>query len=481
MRLPEQFRSSSFRIAVAYSALFFVSTMAILGLTYLAATADALGTVRASLTGDMANMRTVYQTEGRAELVEDVARRAREAPDDRFFLLADEAGASVAGNLPPAAFRPGWSNHRLDDGLVRSDPALRTIAGFNSDNELRLLGIGETLNDGLRLMAARDAHALDETQEIIVAGLLWGGVVTSFLALAGGYVLSLGPTRRVDAIAESLRTILTGRFDVRLPRTGKRDEIDRMAGDINAMLDRIEVLVASLKQVSTDIAHDLRTPLSRLRQKLERTRRQSRSVEEYEATLDQAIGETDTIIETFNALLRIAQIEAGARREKFADLDLSALLNELFELFGSVAEDAGHVMTARVEPGLHALGDRDLLMQLFTNLIENAITHVPAPGRIELTAAPGDGSEVVVTVADDGPGVPQSERERIFRRLYRLDASRTTPGSGLGLSMAEAIADLHAARIEALDNAPGLRMRIVFAAGHGDAAIDRRVPALEPV
>jgi signal transduction histidine kinase len=478
MRLPEQFRSSSFRIAVAYSALFFVSTMAILGLTYLAATADALGTVRASLTDDMATMRKVYQTEGRDELVKEVARRAREAPDDRFFLLIDEADTSVAGNLPPAAFRPGWSNHRLDDALVQADPSLRTIAGFNSDNELRLLGIGETLGDGLRLMAARDAHALDETQEIIVAGLLWGGIVTSFLALAGGYILSLGPTRRVDAIAESLRTILTGRFDVRLPRTGKRDEIDRMSADINAMLDRIEVLVASLKQVSTDIAHDLRTPLSRLRQKLERMRRQARTVGEYEAVMDQAIGETDTIIETFNALLRIAQIEAGARKEKFADVDLSTLLVELFELFGSVAEDRGHRMTASIAENLNAFGDRDLLTQLFSNLIENAITHVPAPGRIELAAGRAGDGDVTVAVLDDGPGVPEAERRRIFRRLYRLDASRTTPGSGLGLAMAEAIAELHNATIEALDNNPGLRMQVRFRPATADADLARRKPAL---
>lgn len=460
MRLPDQFRSTSFQIAVAYTGLFFVSVMAILGFTYFTATADMMGTVRASLSEEISDFRDAYETDGRDRLVADVDRHAREAPDDRFYLLVDGRGERLAGNLPPEAFRAGWSNHRLENTLVEADPALRVVAAFNSDNELRLFGAGETIG-GLSLMVARDTHAVDETQEIILAALFWGCIVTSVLALAGGYVFSLGPARRVDVIAETLRTILTGRFDVRLPRNDRRDELDRLSADINDMLDRIEVLVASLKQVSTDIAHDLRTPLSRLRQKLERSRRQPRTVADYEASIDDAIGETDTIIETFNALLRIAQIEAGARKAKFAPVDLSALLAELFELFESVAEDQGHRMRPTIAAGLTIFGDRDLLTQLFSNLIENAMTHAPPPALIEIRVE-RSGEAVVASVLDDGPGIPEEERRRVFRRLYRLDASRTTPGSGLGLSMAEAIAELHEASIEALDNHPGVAMRVSF-------------------
>lgn len=461
MRLPEPFRSTSFRIAVAYTVLFFVSVMVILGFTYFQATSDMMRTVEASLSDDVATFRAAYGRAGRDALVAAVEKRADEAPDDRFFLLIDREGRRLAGNLPPEAFREGLTNRRLADRLVNADPRLRAIADFNSDDELRLIAIGETFG-GLSLMAARNAHAVDETQEIILTALLWGSIVTTVLALAGGYILSLGPTRRVDRIAETLRTILTGRLDVRLARNNKGDELDRLSADINDMLDRIEVLVGSLKQVSTDIAHDLRTPLARLRQKLDRTRLQPRSVAEYETSIDGAIGETDTIIETFNALLRIAQIEAGARRAKFAPVDLSALLTDLFDVFESVADDQGHAMRAQIAPGLILHGDRDLLTQLFSNLIENAMTHVPAPARIGIVADRGEGP-IRVSVLDDGPGIPEGERRRVFQRLYRLDASRTTPGSGLGLSTAEAIADLHEATIEARDNGPGLDMRVTFA------------------
>jgi signal transduction histidine kinase len=343
---------------------------------------------------------------------------------------------------------------------VGASQALTAAASKNSDQEVRLFAWGTTLGSH-RVLAARNSHVLDETQEIILSGLLWGTLVTTLLALVGGFVVSIGPTRRVDAIASTMRLVSEGRLDIRLPVTGRRDELDRLSSDINGMVSRIEVLISSLKQVSTDIAHDLRTPLARMRQRLEGVQRDDVVAEELRQAVDVAVAETDSIIETFNALLRIAQIEAGARKAKFQVLDLSDLATEIHETFETVAEDAGYRFWLDVEARRKIDGDRDLLQQLLSNLIENAITHVPAPASIILSVR-RNGTRVVLDLRDDGPGVPEAERRKIFRRLYRLDRSRTTPGSGLGLALAAAVAELHGATIEALDNEPGLTVRVTF-------------------
>ena len=321
-----------------------------------------------------------------------------------------------------------------------------------------LLSLGETVGP-FRVMIGRNSHILDETQEIILSAMLIGGLVTAALALLGGFLVSRGPTRRVDAIAMTTRQIVDGRLDLRLPVSRRGDELDRLAGDINAMLARIETLLSSLRQVSTDIAHDLRTPLARLHQSLDAVRRKPRSPQEYETAIDAAIAESEAAIATFHALLRIAQIEAGTRRSRFRTLDLAAIVARTVEIYAEVAADAGHALScAPLEP-LTIEGDEELLTQLLANLIENAINHVPAPGRIVVTLQPAGGF-ARLEVSDDGPGVPEADREKIFRRLYRLDQSRSTPGSGLGLALVTAIAELHGGTATALDNAPGLTIRI---------------------
>lgn len=466
MRLPDQFRSTSFRLGTFYAGLFLLSVMAILGTIYLAATAEVAGIVRLSVVEDMDTFREAFQTGGGDGLHALVEDRVKGASDEHFYLLTDGSGAEIAGNVPPGVWRSGWSEWKVDGATVAASPALADAAAKNSDREVRLFALGETLGP-FHVLAARNSHVLDETQEIILAGLLWGSLVTSLLALGGGYVVSIGPTRRVDAIAAAMRIVSDGRFDKRLPVSGRRDELDRLSSDINGMLSRIEVLMSSLKQVSTDIAHDLRTPLARMRQRLEGAQRDAASPIDLREAIDSAVVETDSIIETFNALLRIAQIEAGARKAKFRRIDLSQLLSEIHDVFETVAEESGHRLELAVSPGQVIEGDRDLLQQLFANLVENAITHVPAPAAIRLAAHAAEPSGVVVEVSDDGPGVPAEERERIFRRLYRLDRSRTTPGNGLGLALAAAIVELHGGTIEARDGDPGLTIRVAFPTSGG--------------
>jgi signal transduction histidine kinase len=222
------------------------------------------------------------------------------------------------------------------------------------------------------------------------------------------------------------------------------------------MLDRIQNLMQGLQQISSDIAHDLRTPLTRLRQRLELAHRRQASVEGLRAALEASIRDADGILETFGALLRIAQIEAGTRKAGFTQVDLSALLEELVEAYQPVADEKGQSLTPAIGAGLHVAGDRELLAQLFANLIENAVRHAPAGAALTVQAEAVERA-VRAVVSDNGPGIPAGLREKVFQRFYRLETSRTTPGSGLGLSLAGAIASLHGSELSLEDNAPGLR------------------------
>ena len=470
MHLPRPFKTTSFRLASGYAALFVASVLLIMAATYVGATSALKETIRASIDEDIKAFRQAFASGGDDALQEMVAERSESAPDDRFLLLLDAHGSAKAGNLSADLWRRGWRQRHLDADEVLRHPDLKVAASRNVDRDVRLWSFGEQIGP-YRVLAARDAYLLDQMQAIIVTAFGWGGLATTLLALIGGYVMSLGPTRRVDEIALTTRKIVEGRLDLRLPVSPRGTELDRLAFDINRMLARIELLLESLKQVSTDIAHDLRTPLARLRQGLEVVRRQPRANDVYRVAIDGAMAESDAILETFNALLGIAQIEGGARRAGFKALDLSALAEKIVDIYAEVAFDAGHSLRASIEPAILVKGDGSLLTQAIANLIDNCINHVPPPGRIELRLHRRQG-KALLEICDDGPGVPEAERDKIFRRLYRVDRSRSTPGNGLGLALVAAIAELHDATVEASDNRPGLLMRMTFAAD----GTDRRVP-----
>jgi signal transduction histidine kinase len=265
----------------------------------------------------------------------------------------------------------------------------------------------------------------------------------------------------VEALGRTTQAIVAGDLSRRLPLRGTDDEIDRLSVNVNAMLDRIEDLMRSVRQVSNDIAHDLRTPLTRLRQRLEHARRGAASPQELRAALEGAIVQLESILETFGALLRIAQIEAGGRSAARATIDLSAMLTSVVEDFAPAAADRGQLLQAEVAPGLRLLGDREQLTQMMVNLLDNAIRHSGAGARITVSAGVSAASLEIV-VADTGPGIPASEHENVLRPFYRLEASRTTEGSGLGLSLVAVIAKQHGATLALADNGPGLRVTIRF-------------------
>ncbi len=290
---------------------------------------------------------------------------------------------------------------------------------------------------------------------------MWSFTLATPLALLGGLFISALTLRRVESINRATAEIRSGDLTKRLPLAGTDDELDRLAGNINAMLDGLEDLADGLRQVSQDIAHDLRTPLTRVRQKLERATSSASEPQRHLKTLDSAIEDIDELLVAFNALLRIAQIESGTRKSAFEEFELSETFQRLVEDYEGVAQDSGRTITARIDGGLSIVGDRSLVVQMIVNLIENAIRHTPAGTEILVALAERQGSLEAV-VADDGPGIPEAAHEQLFRRFYRLDKSRHTSGSGLGLSLVAAVARLHGIEVRLEDNRPGLKVALEF-------------------
>jgi signal transduction histidine kinase len=311
------------------------------------------------------------------------------------------------------------------------------------------------LGDGSFLLVAQDASRLIDMQHAIVRAFIWAGGLTFLLAIGGGLLVGGNFVRRIDTIGRTSRAIMEGDLSARIPVRGNNDEIDQLVVGLNAMLDRIQQLLDGLRQVTSDIAHDLRTPLGRLRHRLEDARERATNTTEYATATEEAIAEADSLLEIFSALLRIAQIEAGAQRSAFTEVDLSALMRSIGEAYAPSAEDCQHRLESSIADGVTLTGDRQLLAQMVSNLLENALHHTPAGSTVQLILRK-TGTRFEIDVSDDGPGVPEAERDKVFDRFYRLDRSRTTTGSGLGLALVKAIATLHGLSLRLEDRQPGL-------------------------
>lgn len=443
MRLPRLFRTTSFRLTLIYATVFTLSVAVLFAIIYWSTAGYMSRQMDEAADIQLASLLQGQPAAGLDHLQREVQEAVSNAPAGAFFLLQNSAGKVLAGNLParlPSA------------GVVETTrPAL-----FENETEAHgYRGHGVRTVDGSFLFVASDNFQLEEMQELIVRAFAFALCVTLVLALGGGAFVSASLLRRVEAVSQTSREIIEGNLTHRMPVTGSDDEFDHLAGSLNNMLDRIEGLMEGLRQVSNDIAHDLRTPLTRLRQRLERGRRRAASVEDLQEALDGSIDQVDQILETFGALLRIAQIEGGSRRQTFAAVDLTDLMLSMVETYQPVAEERAQQLDHAIADGLIMIGDRELLVQMLANLIENAIRHAPERAVISLEAGL-DGGRLHIIVRDNGPGVPEVFHDRIFQRFFRLEESRTTPGSGLGLSLVAAVAALHELEITLADNRPGL-------------------------
>ncbi|HEX7532514.1 MAG TPA: HAMP domain-containing sensor histidine kinase [Methyloceanibacter sp.] len=454
--LTKLFRTTTFRLSLTYLALF--SAAAAVAIFYLYWNTTVLlsrqlnQTIEAELTG----LAEQYRAGGLEQLVRIVAERSQ-TPGSSLYLVADSEGRRVAGNLS-AVSQELWNSLGPVE-FVYSRPAPGGVERrLAFANVFRLPG-------GYRLIVGRDIDDRREFARMTRSAMLWGLFVMALFGIGGGYWVSRKLLARIDAVAETTRTIMQGDLTGRLPVNGSGDELDRLSESLNLMLARIEQLMAGLREVSDNIAHDLKTPLNRLRNRVEAALREPYKEAGYRETLERTIEDADGLIKTFNALLSIARIEAGAGGENREQLDVSALLLDVAELYEPVAEERGIALKAEAAPPVYIRADRQLLGQAIANLIDNAIKYGAPdseggngsePEVAVSTRAKNGTAEIVVT--DRGPGVPASERERVLGRFVRLEASRSEPGSGLGLSLVAAVARLHGGSLRLEDNEPGLRV-----------------------
>ena len=451
------FRSTSFRLLAWYAAVFWASVAVLLFIVYwitLAAIDDQLSD---SVDREAQVLVELYRGRGLDRIVRAIQVRIADLrPPRRYYLLQGADGERIAGNLP--AMTPAEGEMVLSISFLFPD---RNFKSENPADAYPVVARGQRLESGEFLLVGESRYRAVKAQEAIIRAFGWGILITVLLAGVGGAALRAGFLRRIEAINRTTRSIMDGDLSQRMPMQGSGDEMDQLSSNLNAMLGRIQSLMESLKQVSNDIAHDLRTPLSRLRHRLEVAR--DTAGPDGEPVIEKSITDLDAILDTFSALLRIAQIESGARRAAFSDVNLAQIASTVSDAYVPVAEDRGQRLDVKVDhvPSIH--GDRELLTQMMANLIENPIHHCPAGVGITVELRQEDGMPVLC-VADSGPGIPAPEREKVFRRFYRLEASRTTPGSGLGLALVKAVAELHGASVVLSDNGPGLRVSVRFRA-----------------
>jgi len=438
------FRSASLRLAALYTLAFSLSVVALGVVTLLTTRAALTRQFAGRIASDSAALAQECRIEGLTGVVQAV--RERDAtPGALDYGLTSPSGAALAGRLAGARAPIGWS-------------VLTSHRAHEDSERLRVLAV--ELPGGYRLLVGDDEESIDALGGLLLRrfALALGGIV--LLGIAGGVGLSRGVHRKIASIDAAAQAIIDGDLSRRVPALGSGDDLDRLAATLNRMLDRIADLMDSLRQVSNDIAHDLRTPLTRLRGRLESALAPAGRAEQRRA-LEGAMAELDAILGTFAALLRIAQIESGARRSAFCAVDLSALARTVVEAFAPSAEDAGMRLELEAPEPVMVEGDPDLLTQMLVNLVENGLRHAGAAARVGVRCARINGSPTIL-VTDNGPGVPPAERRRLFDRYYRLEASRSTPGSGLGLALVAAVAKLHGAEASLHDAEPGLEARVAF-------------------
>ncbi len=390
-----------------------------------------------------------YDQEGLQGLTELIAERInrQQATGNSIYLLSTFTLQPLVGNLDRwpknASINNDWIEFELEINKQTNETHLARAKIF-------------ILPGKYGLLVGRDIHQLVEAKRRIVQALIWGLAIMVLLAFIGGLLLSRSTVRKIERINQTAQAIMSGDLSRRVPDTGRNDDFDQLAGNLNQMFDRIQMLMEDIKRVSDNIAHDLRTPLARLRQHLEEARLGEDLSSKAGANLEQSIKEADSLLTTFNALLRIARIESRQIKAGFCQVDFHTLLADIVEFYEPLSEEKHQNLKTNLDTNILSLGDRDLLFQAFANVIENSIKYTPDHGAISVSLT-CPGNQLVIAIADNGPGIPASEREKVFRRFYRLDQSRGSSGNGLGLSMVQAVIGMHNGTITLEDNTPGLR------------------------
>jgi signal transduction histidine kinase len=458
--LGKLLRTTAFQLTLVYLLIFILFAVSLLG--YFALNTRRLITeqITRTVTAEVTRLREQYTEAGIRGLVLFIDLRSRR-PGSSLYLVTTPTGEALAGNV--AALAPGALDH---PGWIET--SYRRIEAPDDVEHRAMVQVVE-LPGGFRLLVGRDLEERERIYGIIANAGRWSFALVVVLGLAGGFFVSRRVLKRIDAMTDTAQTIMAGDLAGRLPIAGTGDELDRLAGNLNVMLERIEALMGGLKEVTDNIAHDLKTPLTRLRNRCEQALRTARGDGEYRAALEATIAESDELIRTFDALLMIARAESGQARDNMTEFDAAEIARDVGELYEPLAEQKGLALKVEASEAAPVRGNRELVSQALANLIDNAIKYA-GPEASKLNGAPAEivvkvgaeGERIVLTVADRGPGIADADRGRVVERFVRLEQSRSQPGSGLGLSLASAVARLHGGELKLEDNQPGLRSVIAL-------------------
>jgi signal transduction histidine kinase len=455
VRAPRIIRTLAFRIVAVYLAVFALSAAAIVAFTYWS-TARALNAQTDQIVDtDISGLSERYQRFGLAGLTDAIVNRSAHG-GAALYLLSDSGHRPIVGNLD------SWPNLTgAGSNLVEFDYE-RRVGGHNEQHRARGREFG--LTGGFELLVARDIAERYETERLFSTTLPWTVLLMVLLGLIGGILISRNFLVRLDVINRTSREIMAGDLSRRLPFGQGGDEFDTLVANLNRMLERTERLMRGMREVTDSIAHDLRTPLNRVRNRLEGLLQAGGAQGVVRDEIEAAVDETDRLIGTFNALLLIAEAEAGVAREKMQSVDLRRIVEGVVELYAPLADEKEVSLTLRPSGSAIVPCNPSLVSQALANLIDNAIKYTPSGGKVAIVIE-NTPSGIALSVADSGPGIAPEDRPRVLERFVRLEASRHSPGTGLGLSLVAAVARLHDAKLELGDNRPGLKATLVFSTG----------------
>lgn len=442
MRIARFLRTTTFRLALIYAAVFSLSVILLFAFVYWTATVLVDRQRQQAIITDINDLKDEFSTLGLPGLLDSVVDRSR--PDrvgNGVYLLVDPHFQPMAGNLA------AWPRSPSSTGRWLNFPIEARRFTDKDESHAVAEALEVALPGGYHLLVGQNTMPQRRMQVAIIEALVWSLLAMVCLGLAGGLLLSRNMIRRIELINRSAERIMRGEVKHRIPVSQANDEFDRLSENLNRMLEEIERLVGGIRAVTDNIAHDLRSPLTRLKNRLEMALAESGEPGERRAAIERAIQETDQLLATFAALLSIADAESGARRGDMAPVDLGEVASDVVELYQPLAEERGLTLSLSAGGGAMVQGNRQLLLQAVANLIDNAVKYGEGGSRIRVDVA-AQPTGAVISVADDGPGIPAAERSHVLERFVRLDASRTTPGSGLGLSLVAAIARQHAASLE---------------------------------
>lgn len=466
---PSRFRRTTvFRLALRYAGLYVLITLVVLAFVYRVTRLQIYAQIDNGLRAELEGLETLYKAKGidivRSTLtlhnLTSKEMDGPEGPGPRYYLLADSNYHILAGNLPQ--WPKEIHNHRTaritflppvsDDAALDNSPAWK----------YRVRAFTTTFAHGrYHLLVGQSLWHVDQAGDQILAVMLGAAVLTLGMGLGGGILMGRDVLRRIDAVTDTAGEIMSGDLSRRIPLGVRDDEFADLARQLNAMLERIDELMQAMRQVTNNVAHDLRRPLNRLRSGLDLALIQGGDIGDYRAAIERAISESDDLIKTFNTLLSIAQAESGVMRENIQEVDLAELCEDVVDLYAVLAEEKNITLISQTEPELKVHGNAQLLAQAIGNLLDNAIKYTPADGHIEFKVG-RESQGVILRLSDSGPGIPADQYAQVLKPFVRLEVSRTEAGNGLGLSLVNAVARLHGLRLVLSDNQPGLTVLLHF-------------------